>query len=120
KAHLQRRPQMRSDISTSGRVAVPSQRTVAAATEPAGIPPAPTTPGRLAVFLVAPFATTWLAFLPMIMGLVERTSAAGWSLLLVGAGAPSITAFVLSAVSDGRAGVRRLGRAGTGGFWAVG
>ena len=104
---------MRSDISTSGRVAVPNERTVAAATDQAGIPPAPTTLGRLAVFLVATFTTTWLAFLPMIMGLVERTSAAGWSLLLMGAGAPSMTAFVLSAARDGWAGVRRLGRAGT-------
>jgi uncharacterized protein len=104
---------MRVDISTSGRVAVPDKRSRAAATAPAGIPPAPTTLGRLAVFLVATLATTWLAFLPMIMGLVERTSAAGWSLLLVGVGAPSMTAFVLSAVFDGRAGVRRLGRAGT-------
>jgi uncharacterized protein len=104
---------MRTDISTSGPVAVPGERTMAAATDPAGIPPAPTTLGRLAVFVVATFTTTWLAFLPMILGLVERTSVAGWSLLLLGAGAPSITAFVLSAVFDGRAGVRRLGRAGT-------
>jgi uncharacterized protein len=104
---------MLSDISTSGRVAVPNAPTVAAATDPAGIPAAPTTLGRLAVFLVATFTATWLAFLPLIMGLVERTSAAGWSLLLLGAGAPSMTAFVLSAVFYGRAGVRRLGRAGT-------
>jgi uncharacterized protein len=104
---------MRSDISTSGRVAVPSHRTVAAATDTAGIPPAPMTLGRLAVFLVATFTTTWLAFLPMIMGLVERTSAAGCSWRLLGAGAPSMTAFVLSAVFDGRVGVRRLGRAST-------
>jgi membrane protease YdiL (CAAX protease family) len=104
---------MRSDNSTSDRVAAPNQRTVTAATDAAGILPAATTLGRLAVFLVATFTTTWLAFLPMITGLVERTSAAGWSLLLLGAGAPSITAFVLSAVFDGRAGVRRLRRAGT-------
>jgi hypothetical protein len=68
---------MRADISTSGRVAVPDKRSRAAATAPAGIPPAPTTLGRLAVFLVATLATTWLAFLPMITGLVARTSAAG-------------------------------------------
>ena len=104
---------MRSDVSTSGRVAVPNERTVAAATDPAGIPRAGTTLGRLVAFLVATFTTTWLAFLPMITGLVERTSAAGWSLLLLGASAPSMTAFGLSAVFDGRAGVRRLGRAGT-------
>ena len=51
---------------------------------------------RLAVFLVATLTTTWLAFLPMIIGLVDRTSSAGFCLLLLGIGAPSITAFVLS------------------------
>jgi membrane protease YdiL (CAAX protease family) len=76
------------------------------------MPPTPATLGRLAVFLVATLTMTWLAFLPIIMGLVERTSVAGWSLLVLGAGAPSITAFVLSAAHDGWAGVRRLGRAG--------
>ncbi|HEV2929888.1 MAG TPA: hypothetical protein VGW74_14440, partial [Propionibacteriaceae bacterium] len=101
---------MRADISTSGLAAVPSERRLEAATDPAGI--APATLSRLAVFLVATLTTTWLAFLPMIVGLVERTSVAGWSLLILGAGAPSITAFVLSAVHDGWAGVRRLGRAG--------
>jgi hypothetical protein len=102
---------MRTDISTSGRAAVTNERMLAAATDPAGIPAA--TLSRLVVFLVAVLTTTWLAFLPIIMGFVERTSVAGWSLLLLGAGAPSITAFVLSAVFDGWAGVRRLGRAGS-------
>ena len=102
---------MRTVMSTSGRAAVPNERTVAAATDPAGV--APATLNRLVVFLVATLTTTWLAFLPIIMGLVERTSVAGWSLLILGAGAPSITAFVLSAGHDGWTGVRRLGRAGT-------
>jgi uncharacterized protein len=102
---------MRTDISTSGRAAVSNKRIPAAATDPAETPAA--TLGRLVVFLVVTLTTTWLAFLPMIMGLVERTSVAGWSLLVLGAGAPSLTAFVLSAAFDGWAGVRRLGRAGT-------
>jgi uncharacterized protein len=100
-----------ADISTSGRAAVPNERMLKAATDPPGT--APATLNRLVVFLVATLTTTWLAFLPIIMGLVERTSAAGWSLLMLGVGAPSITAFVLSAAFDGWAGVRRLGRAGT-------
>ena len=100
-----------ADISTSGRAAVPNERMLKAATDPPGT--APATLNRLVVFLVATLTTTWLAFLPIIMGLVERTSVAGWSLLILGAGAPSITAFVLSAGHDGWTGVRRLGRAGT-------
>jgi membrane protease YdiL (CAAX protease family) len=102
---------MRTDISTSDPAAVSNKRIADAATDPAETPAA--TLSRLVVFLVATLPMTWLAFLPIIMGLVEQTSAAGWSLLLLGAGAPSITAFVLSAAFDGWAGVRRLGRAGT-------
>jgi membrane protease YdiL (CAAX protease family) len=102
---------LRANISTRGPAAVPNERLLEGATRPAGTAPATLT--RLVVFLVATLTTTWLAFLPMIMGLVEQTSVAGWSLLILGAGAPSITAFVISAVHDGWAGVRRLGRAGT-------
>lgn len=102
---------MRADLSTSGRAAVPNERGLEAASDPARI--AVPNLSRLVVFLVVTLTTTWLAFLPVIMGLVERTSVAGWSLLVLGAGAPSITAFVLSAAQDGRAGVRRLLRAGT-------
>jgi CAAX protease family protein len=102
---------VRADMSTSGRAAVSNERMLDAATDSAGI--APATLSRLVVFLVTTLTTTWLAFLPVIMGLVERTSVAGWALLVLGAGAPSITAFVLSAVHDGWGGVRRLGRAGT-------
>jgi membrane protease YdiL (CAAX protease family) len=102
---------MRLEMSTSGFAAVPNERILGAATDPAGT--APANLSRLVMFLVATLTMTWLAFLPMIMGLIERTSIAGWCLLLLGAGAPSITAFVLSAAHDGWAGVRRLGRAGT-------
>jgi membrane protease YdiL (CAAX protease family) len=101
---------MRAESSTSGRAAAPNERPLDA-TEPAGIPAANLS--RLAVFLVATLTLTWLAFLPIITGFVERTSVAGWSLLVLGAGAPSLTAFILSAAYDGWAGLRRLGRAGT-------
>jgi membrane protease YdiL (CAAX protease family) len=102
---------MRTDISTSDPAAVSNKRMLADAADPAGIPAA--TLGRLVVFLGVTLTTTWLAFLPIIIGFVERTSVAGWSLLVLGAGAPSITAFALSAACDGWAGVRRLARAGT-------
>jgi CAAX protease family protein len=101
---------MRSEMFTSDTGAVSNKR-MDAATDPAETPAA--TLSRLVVFLLATLTMTWLAFLPIIMGLVERTSVAGWSLRLRGAGAPSITAFVLSAAFDGWAGVRRLRRAGT-------
>lgn len=65
------------------------------------------------MFLLATLTTTWLAYLPMILGLADRDSTAGFFLLLIGIGAPSITAFVLNAAHDGRAGVRRLLRGGT-------
>src|SRR5918994_3817575 len=101
---------MRAESSTSGRAAAPNERPLDAP-DPAGIPAANLS--RLAVFLVATLTLTWLAFLPIITGFVERTSVAGWSLLVLGAGAPSLTAFILSAAYDGWAGLRRLGRAGT-------
>jgi membrane protease YdiL (CAAX protease family) len=81
-----------------------------AAREPAGI--APANLSRLVMFLVATLTTTWLAFLPMITGLVDKESTAGFFLLLAGIGAPSITAFLLTAAHEGRVGVRRLGRGG--------
>jgi uncharacterized protein len=102
---------MRTNISTSDLAAVPNKRLADAATDHAETPAASLS--RLVVFLLATLTMTWLAFLPIIMGLLEQTSVAGWSLLLLGAGAPSITAFVLSAAFDGWAGVRRLRRAGT-------
>ena len=72
----------------------------------------PATLSRLVVFLVATLTTTWLAFLPMIMGLVDKDLGRGLVfLLLVGIGAPSITAFVLSAAHDGS------GRGASAGAW---
>jgi membrane protease YdiL (CAAX protease family) len=101
---------MNRDTSAGGRATRTNapQRTAVAGRR--GVEPA--TPARLVVFLVATLTSTWLAFLPMILGRIDRTSPAGFFLLLVGIGAPSITAFVLSAVHDGRAGVTRLRRAG--------
>jgi uncharacterized protein len=101
---------MRADLSTSGRAAVANERGLEAASDPVRI--AAPNLSRLAVFLVVTLTTTWLAFLPMIMGVVAKESTAGFFLLLVGIGAPSITAFLLTAAHDGRDGVRRLGRGG--------
>jgi membrane protease YdiL (CAAX protease family) len=72
----------------------------------------------LVVFLVVTFALTWLAFLPLILGRTGRESTAGALLLLFGIGAPTVTAFVLAALSAGRQGVRGLWRGGT--RWRVG
>jgi membrane protease YdiL (CAAX protease family) len=68
---------------------------------------------ELALFLAAAFALTWLGFLPMILGHVDPASTAGFFLLLLGIGAPSLTAFVLAGVRGGRGGLRRLWRGGT-------
>ena len=71
------------------------------------------------VFLVATFALTWLMFLPVIVGSVDPGSPAGLIFLpLIGIGAPSIMAFVLTALSQGRRGVGELWRGGT--RWRVG
>ena len=101
---------MHADLSTSGPAAVPNQRGLEAASDPARIP-APN-PSRLTVFLVVTLTMSWLASLPMITDVVAKESTAGFFLLLVGIGAPSITAFLLTAAHDGRDGVHRLGRGG--------
>jgi uncharacterized protein len=77
-----------------------------------------TTPLRLAVFLVATLTLTWIAFLPFILGDTNPESAAGTLLLVLGIGAPSITAFALSGITEGRGGLSRLWRQGT--RWRVG
>jgi membrane protease YdiL (CAAX protease family) len=96
--------------TSASRAVVLGEPSVDTVTNRVGIVPASLP--RLAVFLVATLATTWLAFLPMIMGVVDKSSTAGFFLLLAGIGAPSITAFVLTSVGEGRGGVRRLGRGG--------
>ena len=70
------------------------------------------------VFLAVTFALTWLAFLPLILRRTHAESTTGTLLLVLGIGAPSITAFVLAALSAGREGVRGLWRGGT--RWRVG
>lgn len=73
----------------------------------------PTTPKRLLTFVVTTFAATWLAYVPLILGHVEPKSATGILILILGGGAPSLTAVVLSARWEGRDGLRRLWRGGT-------
>jgi membrane protease YdiL (CAAX protease family) len=73
----------------------------------------PTTPKRLLTFIGATFAATWLAYLPLILGHIDLRSPAGILLIIVGGGAPSLTAVVLSAVFQGRDGLKRLWRGGT-------
>jgi membrane protease YdiL (CAAX protease family) len=75
--------------------------------------------GMVFVFLVATYALTWLMFLPLILGLVDPESIAGFVFLpLIGIGAPSIMAFVLIGLRDGRGGVGELWRGGI--RWRVG
>jgi membrane protease YdiL (CAAX protease family) len=75
-------------------------------------------PLLVVVFLAVTFALTWLAFLPLILRRTHMESTTGILLLVLGGGAPSITAFVLAALSAGREGVRSLWRGGT--RWRVG
>jgi CAAX protease family protein len=71
------------------------------------------------IFLVATFALTWLMFLPVILGFADPESPAGLIFLpLIGIGAPSIMAFVLTGLSEGRRGVGELWRRGR--RWRVG
>src|SRR5688500_16317991 len=75
-------------------------------------------PLRVVVFLAVTFAVTWLAFLPLILRRTHAESTTGTLLLVLGIGAPSITAFVLAALTAGWEGVRELWRGGT--RWRVG
>jgi membrane protease YdiL (CAAX protease family) len=75
-------------------------------------------PLLVVVFLAVTFALTWLAFLPLILRRTHMESTTGILLLVLGGGAPSITAFVLVALTAGREGVRGLWRGGT--RWRVG
>ena len=76
-------------------------------------------PWMVAVFIVATYTLTWLMFLPLILGFADPESLAGVLFLpLVGIGAPTIMAFVLTALSQGRRGVGTLWRGGT--RWRVG
>lgn len=70
-------------------------------------------------FLVATFALSWLMFLPVILGIVDPESPAGLIFLpLIGIGAPTIMAFVLTGLSEGRGGAGALWRSGR--RWRVG
>jgi membrane protease YdiL (CAAX protease family) len=70
-------------------------------------------PAALTVFLLLAFGLSWLAFLPLITGVVRPATTAGEVLLpLVGIGSPGIAAFVVAGVFAGRPGVRALLHAG--------
>jgi uncharacterized protein len=73
----------------------------------------PSTLKRLLAFVVTTFTVTWLAYLPLILGRVDARSPAGILILILGGGAPSLTAVALSARWEGRAGLSRLWRGGT-------
>lgn len=76
-------------------------------------------PWMVVVFLVATYALTWLMFLPLILGFADPGSLAGLVFLpLIGIGAPTIVAFVLTGLSEGRRGVAELLRGGA--RWRVG
>jgi membrane protease YdiL (CAAX protease family) len=69
------------------------------------------------LFFLITFAATWMLFLPLVLRIFSRQSDVG-DLLSLGIAAPTITAFVLTAVIAGRAGVRTLWRQGL--RWRVG
>ncbi|MGH2773855.1 MAG: CPBP family intramembrane glutamic endopeptidase [Actinomycetota bacterium] len=78
--------------------------------------------GPVIIFLICTFALSWMAFLPLILERAHPESTTGAILLpLLGIGAPTLTAFVLVALSSGRKGVGGLWRAGvrwrTGARW---
>jgi hypothetical protein len=66
------------------------------------------------------FAGQRLAFLPLILRRTDPQSATGTLLLVLGIGAPSITAFALAALSAGRTASRDCGAVGRGGGSAPG
>ena len=86
----------------------------AVAAPPARVP----TLVQVALFLGITFAVTWACFLPFVLGRLHWGAGEGQLLRVLAIGAPSLTAFVLTALAAGRAGVRGLWRQGT--RWRVG
>jgi uncharacterized protein len=66
---------------------------------------------HLVLFFLVTLAATWIFFLPLVLGMFSRQSDIG-SLLSLGIAAPSVTAFVVTALTVGRTGVRGLWRQG--------
>ena len=83
----------------------------------ASLPPVPTL-GQVARFYGLTFALSWVLFLPLVLHVVSPESAAGVLLVVGAVVAPTIVAFVVSALVAGRDGVRRLRRQAT--RWRVG
>jgi uncharacterized protein len=73
---------------------------------------------QVLLFLGITFAVTWACFLPFVLGRLHWGAGEGQLLRVLAIGAPSLTAFVLTALAAGRAGVRGLWRQGT--RWRVG
>ncbi|HEX5504769.1 MAG TPA: CPBP family intramembrane glutamic endopeptidase [Thermomicrobiales bacterium] len=81
---------------------------------PARVP----TVAQVALFLALTFGATWALFLPLVLGVFRRGMGAGVPLEAFGILAPTGLAFILTALTAGRGGVRRLWRLG--GRWRVG
>ena len=62
----------------------------------------------IGLFLVLSYLIAWSWWIPMLMRGDRTSPGNGWPTHLPGLMAPSIAAFVVSAVSDGRDGIRRL------------
>jgi hypothetical protein len=73
---------------------------------------------QVVLFFVITFAATWALFLPSVLGDARRGSDEAQLLQALGIAAPSLTAFVLTALAAGRGGVGRLWRQGT--RWRLG
>jgi membrane protease YdiL (CAAX protease family) len=76
------------------------------------------TPVQLLLFFGITFAATWAFFLPFVLRTLRWGSGDGELLQALGVGAPTLTAFVLTAIFAGRHGLGRLLRQG--GRWRVG
>src|SRR5881628_885478 len=74
--------------------------------EPRSIPGS-TSPGSLLLFFAATFAVTWACFITVAMA-VPAHSPLGTLLILFGAYTPSLVALSITAVTQGREGVRAL------------
>ena len=86
---------------------------------PATVPGAAQRPGAVVAFLATAIGLSWLAFLPLIVGVVSPESTMGTVLLpLVGIGSPTIAAVVVVTLVSGREGLLALWRGGT--RWRVG
>jgi membrane protease YdiL (CAAX protease family) len=71
------------------------------------------TPRQAVLFCAVAFGATWALFVPFVLGGVRWGSEEAQPLQALGIAAPSVTAFVFTALIAGRGGVRRLWQQGT-------